>query len=201
MLLGTPLYMAPEQILGERDIDPRADIWALGVILYECLAGVRPTQAENVGQIFKIVMTDAIKSLATVAPDLEPAICALVGRMLTRDRDRRPADLGAVAAELARHTTATTPTFVAARSISSETPGAPSPADVAAAVPIVVTPDGALDDTLEVKSGVRRAGRRSPITLRVDRDRGAGGGRGRRADPERARRSRPACESPAERAG
>jgi serine/threonine protein kinase len=48
-ILGTPRYMAPEHVLGERDIDHRADIWSLGVILYQCLTGIVPTDAENVG--------------------------------------------------------------------------------------------------------------------------------------------------------
>ena len=50
-ILGTPHYMAPEQMFGEKDIDHRADIWAIGVMLYEALSGVLPTQADNVGQV------------------------------------------------------------------------------------------------------------------------------------------------------
>jgi serine/threonine-protein kinase len=50
LLLGTPDYMSVEQILGEEDVDHRADIWALGIVLYECLRGHRPTAAENVGR-------------------------------------------------------------------------------------------------------------------------------------------------------
>src|SRR4051812_21927994 len=46
-MLGTPCYMAPEQASGESPVDHRADIWSLGVILYECLSGVRPIEGEN----------------------------------------------------------------------------------------------------------------------------------------------------------
>jgi serine/threonine protein kinase len=47
--LGTPCYMAPEQGLGEKDIDHRVDVWAIGVMLYEALSGARPIEGDNVG--------------------------------------------------------------------------------------------------------------------------------------------------------
>ncbi len=77
-ILGTPYYMAPEQLFGEKDVDHRADIWALGIIFYEALSGVRPTLGANMGQIYKIVMTDAIVPLRERAPDLPAAILDLV---------------------------------------------------------------------------------------------------------------------------
>jgi len=66
-ILGTPYYMAPEQLFGEKDIDHRADIWALGIIFYEALTGQRPTQGQNVGQIYKIVVTGAIVTSSRTA--------------------------------------------------------------------------------------------------------------------------------------
>jgi serine/threonine-protein kinase len=102
-MLGTPYYMSPEQIFGERDIDHRADIWALGVIFYECLSGKRPTQADNIGQILKIISKNAIKPLDVVLPTLPKDLTDLVARMLSPDRDARPQSLMEVKGALARY--------------------------------------------------------------------------------------------------
>src|SRR5262249_11288916 len=110
-MLGTPYYMSPEQAFAERDIDHRADIWSLGVILYECLSGVRPTQAENVGQILKIVMKGQIPALKTLVPDVPDELDALVSRMLSREREDRPKDLREVLELLASYSNAEAPTF------------------------------------------------------------------------------------------
>jgi eukaryotic-like serine/threonine-protein kinase len=99
-VLGTPSYMSPEQIFGESDLDQRADVWSLGVILYECLAGLPPTNATKVGQVVKLIMSGGIKPLDAVAPCTPPDIVALVSRMLTLKRERRIADLRQVAEEL-----------------------------------------------------------------------------------------------------
>ena len=103
-IVGTPDYMAPEQLFGEGDIDHRADIWALGIILYEALAGVRPTRGKNLGQTYKVIMTDAIVPLRRRAPNVPAPIIDLVDRMLSRDRAKRPPDFGAVLDLLADYT-------------------------------------------------------------------------------------------------
>jgi tRNA A-37 threonylcarbamoyl transferase component Bud32 len=118
-MLGTPFYMSPEQGFGEKDIDHRADIWSLGVIFYECLSGVRPTQAENIGQIFKIVMTDAIKPLGERVPELPHPITDLVARMLQRERASRPADLREVVDVLAAFGTRESPSFGAPKEVET----------------------------------------------------------------------------------
>jgi eukaryotic-like serine/threonine-protein kinase len=95
-MLGTPYYMSPEQVFGERWLDHRTDIWSLGVILYECLTGVRPTDGGNVGQIFKRITRGGIVPLREHDPTMAPAIADLVSRMLALDPDARPASVAEI---------------------------------------------------------------------------------------------------------
>jgi eukaryotic-like serine/threonine-protein kinase len=88
-ILGTPLYMAPEQVFGDEDVDGRADVWALGIMLYECLAGRRPTDADGFGPIVKRITTDPIEPLDRAKPDVPKGLSRLVMRMLIRDRAAR----------------------------------------------------------------------------------------------------------------
>jgi eukaryotic-like serine/threonine-protein kinase len=120
-IMGTPYYMAPEQLFGEKNIDHRADLWAIGVILYEALAGRRPTQADNVGQIFKIVTKDGIVPLQELEPALPAPLLDLVGKLLQQDRARRPADLREVVAVLATFTSVEAGSFGVPRA-PAETP-------------------------------------------------------------------------------
>ena len=99
-MLGTPYYMAPEQIFGDPDVDERCDIWALGIVLYECLSGRRPTPADHVGQVLKIVTLGEIVPIGTMVPGLPQAFASLVMAMLSRDRGRsQPASLEHLGAE------------------------------------------------------------------------------------------------------
>lgn len=89
-VIGTPHYMAPEQIFGEKDIDGRADVWALGIILYECLSGVRPFDGENLGQIFRKVTQGHVAPLTEMVPEVPPSLSALILSMLSIERAQRP---------------------------------------------------------------------------------------------------------------
>ncbi|KYF73235.1 serine/threonine-protein kinase [Sorangium cellulosum] len=102
-MLGTPYYMSPEQILGEHDVDHRADIWSLGVILYECLTSVRPNEAESMGKVLKRILTGTMRPIGEIAPALPADVAAMVDRMLSPDRAQRPADLREVGALLGRY--------------------------------------------------------------------------------------------------
>jgi eukaryotic-like serine/threonine-protein kinase len=99
-LLGTPCYMSPEQAFGERDLDHRTDLWSLGIILYECLSGVLPTRAENIGQVLKIVLQGRIRLLGKAMPAVSPALAALAHDLLRTERDERPADMRDVISRL-----------------------------------------------------------------------------------------------------
>jgi serine/threonine-protein kinase len=109
--MGTCYYMAPEQCSGARDIDHRADVWALGIILYECLSGKRPITGDNPLQIINKVLTEPVPPLAAQVPGLPADVYDLVGRMLARGREDRPEDLREVRAVLEKHAGQTVPEF------------------------------------------------------------------------------------------
>ncbi len=110
-MVGTPYYMAPEQFYNEKDLDHRADVWALGVILYECLSGQKPIMGDSLGQIFKGIAAGSIEPIGTLVQGLPADVAELVGRMLTFDRAQRTHDLREVHAVLSRHSDLSTMTF------------------------------------------------------------------------------------------
>jgi eukaryotic-like serine/threonine-protein kinase len=84
VLMGTPFYMSPEQIRGARHVDTRSDLWSLAVIVYECLTGRRPFQAETIGGLALAICSDAITPASQWAR-LSPAIDTWFERALARD--------------------------------------------------------------------------------------------------------------------
>lgn len=114
-VLGTPMYMAPEQVFGEKGIDHRADIWSLGVVMYECLTGSCPVEGDNVGQIFKSISQRTFPSLRERLPDLAPGIAELVDAMLAVKPEDRPDSTRLVAERLAFHTGLETPSIAEPR--------------------------------------------------------------------------------------
>jgi eukaryotic-like serine/threonine-protein kinase len=99
--IGTPLYMAPEQAEGKEGVDGRADIWSLGALMYEALAGVPPfaDRGSYHGTIVGI-LTSRPKLLHSVAPWVPPEVARVVDAMLVHDRDARIADATTVAQRL-----------------------------------------------------------------------------------------------------
>jgi serine/threonine-protein kinase len=110
-MLGTPFYMSPEQIYGERDVDRRSDIWALGVILYECLAGRRPTEAESVGQILRIITRSEIVPIEKLRADLPAAVSSVIMAALSSKREDRPSSLERIYGALREHCDEAVPSF------------------------------------------------------------------------------------------
>jgi serine/threonine-protein kinase len=81
-ILGSVGYMAPEQVRSAKDVDERADVYALGVTLYELLTGVRPHVGENAARILVSVLRDPPRPLADVAPYLPHSLVSAVMRTL-----------------------------------------------------------------------------------------------------------------------
>jgi serine/threonine-protein kinase len=88
-VMGTPLYMAPEQVRGQADLDARVDVYAVGVMLYEMLAGRTPYEGDTFGAIAHEILSAKPQPLATVAPEVDPAWSALVMHAFAGDREQR----------------------------------------------------------------------------------------------------------------
>ena len=97
--LGTPSYMAPEQAAGDRPIDARTDVYALGAVLHEMLAGESPFAASH--QMPRNAMNEPAISLAARRADVSPSLDAAVRRALAKEPDERFPSAGAFAAALA----------------------------------------------------------------------------------------------------
>ncbi|HEX3478956.1 MAG TPA: protein kinase [Kofleriaceae bacterium] len=98
--VGTPQYMAPEQARGERDVKPAADVFSLGCILYECLAGQPPFFADHIAALLAKILFEEARPLDTVCPHVPRGLCDLIGRMLAKEPVARPADASALRDEL-----------------------------------------------------------------------------------------------------
>ncbi len=98
--LGTPAYMAPEQIRAARDVDARADVWSVGVTLYEALTGELPFDAGTLPGILTKILTQEPAPIAALRPDVPAGVADAIMRCLAKDPAARPADARALAETL-----------------------------------------------------------------------------------------------------
>ena len=158
-MLGTPHFMAPEQMLDEEEVDQRVDVWALGVILFYALTGQRPYAGVNLAQILKSVLTSTYARLDALVPDTPKDVVEIVGACLAVRKEARPDGVDRLAAVLARHGGATTPLSP----LSPVAPVAPVakapklPAEPAEPVAARVRAEGAVGDARRASSSVVRS--------------------------------------------
>jgi serine/threonine protein kinase len=150
-VLGSPFYMAPEQMSSSGTVDSRVDIWSLGCVLFEALSGEPPFLADDVTILVARVLYDAHPPLGRSRPDLPPEIDAVVGRCLAKSpRDRFP-DTAALAAALSP--------FVSSRSLP------PSDPDLASRETMATLPGSAAGESLSTSTALRPAPRRGLLAV------------------------------------
>ena len=100
-LVGTPAYMAPEQVRGD-DVDARADLFGLGCVLYTCLSGRPPFSGESVVAVLAKIILEQPAPVAETRGDIPDELAELVESMLSKTPDQRPVDARAVFEALSR---------------------------------------------------------------------------------------------------
>ncbi len=100
MVYGSPAYMSPEQLTAQVPVDPRTDVFALGVVLYECLTGRLPFDGPTVEVLMVKVLSGEMAPIETLRPGLSPALTDVVRRALAANRDERIPSAGALAEAL-----------------------------------------------------------------------------------------------------
>jgi tetratricopeptide (TPR) repeat protein/TolB-like protein len=100
-VLGSPMYMSPEQIRSAKTVDARTDVWSLGVILFELLTGERPFTGSSASSRLAAIAADAPVPLLRVRPDAPAGLEAVILRCLEKDVDRRTPSVAVLARALA----------------------------------------------------------------------------------------------------
>jgi serine/threonine-protein kinase len=205
MVLGTPLYMSPEQARGGEDVDSRADVWAVGVVLYECLTGEVPFRAHNYLGVISQVLTEEATPPSRLRPELgiQASVEIVVMRALEKDRARRYQQMSDLEADLERllagdHNVGLPPVEAQAPSPPAAVSGARWHLGVAAVLAIGLGIALALARTDGRSAGASARSARATVAapVPVGRPVPAGGGNGRVAGQPEARAAAPSTDAP-----
>jgi eukaryotic-like serine/threonine-protein kinase len=111
-ILGSPRFMAPEQLLSARKIDHRTDVWALGVVLHELLTGRPAFEGDTAPELFVSILQGEPRPIGEIAPQVPEALAEVMLRCTRKRMDDRYANVGALALALARFAPPTSSTIV-----------------------------------------------------------------------------------------
>src|SRR4051812_15384386 len=100
-VMGSPLYMSPEQLESARNVDARTDIWAIGIVLHELLAGRVPFAGDTLPEVVIKIVNTLPEPLRAVRPDVPPKLESVILKCLEKDRTRRYGNVADLALALA----------------------------------------------------------------------------------------------------
>jgi serine/threonine protein kinase len=101
-ILGTPYYMSPEQLRSSRTVDPRSDLWSLGIILHEMLTGRVAFPCESLPELCAAILTDPLPSPRLLRPDLPSDLEMILEKCLEKDPEARYQDVAELGRALAQ---------------------------------------------------------------------------------------------------
>jgi eukaryotic-like serine/threonine-protein kinase len=99
-VMGSPLYMSPEQMVSARSVDARTDIWSLGVILYELMSGKGPFRGENLPEVCMSIASQRTPPLRATRPETPANLDAVIAKCLQKDRKNRYSNVAELAVAL-----------------------------------------------------------------------------------------------------
>src|SRR5688500_3550036 len=177
--VGSPVYSAPEQLLSAGAVDVRADVWALGVILYEFLTGAVPFTAQTIPELASRILGEAPPDVRLLRPDVPAPLAVTIHQCLQKDLERRIPNVGIFARQLEECAPATSRISVdrierVLGMTSSRAPGAlpsrapsgapthvsgsaPSPSGSSQNAPVILRPSGATLPTAVLETGRAQA--------------------------------------------
>ncbi|MFO0563597.1 MAG: protein kinase [Polyangiales bacterium] len=109
VVVGTPAYLAPERVRMESDGDVRGDVWAIGVVLYECTTGFLPFPARTVREMFIQISNGMATPIEDVFPEVDPSFATIVMRCLRKDPEQRYPSAAEIEDDIRRYLEGLTP--------------------------------------------------------------------------------------------
>ncbi len=166
-MMGSPHYMSPEQLVSSKDVDARSDVWALGVILYELVSGMRPFDGESMPEVVGKILRNAPERLGELVPGVGLDFELVVARCLSNEPENRYASVAELASALRPFASNVASASLSAERIArvlgaASVPPAADPSSDRA--PIVLVPPSAPAGN-EVAATVRPQARPQPETL------------------------------------
>ncbi|MDC3957292.1 serine/threonine-protein kinase [Polyangium jinanense] len=166
-MLGSPLYMSPEQMNTPKSVDARSDVWALGIILYQLVCGKTPFHAETIQAVCALVIAGQPTPLRQYRADAPAGFEAVILRCLARNREERFRDVGELAAALAPYAPAHARVYVerVGRVVASRGSRGGSSAEIVVAA--VTAAEATVPLAASPAPVVASSGRKRPVSVGV----------------------------------